>query len=135
MKKLFYAFAPALATLAACNTPLTSPGNEATSTPVASATGAESCGLAAGTLVDEKALYGAEVAYNVPANAYVTLDTNGQLNADLKAKVKPLLVGAYNALGVARSAYKFGDVCTFFGAVKTVTDFTTKAKVLLPHRE
>jgi len=134
MVRKYFALGLALS-LAACNTPVTGPSSGATSTPVASASDPAKCGLAAGTLVDEKALYGAEAAYNVPANAYVTLDANGKLSAETKAKVKPLLIGAYDALKVARSAYSLGDVCSFTGAVNSVRNLTNSAKAILPHRE
>lgn len=122
--------------LAACERPIPNDMTPAsTPSPVAGPSSAESCGLASGTLVDEKALYGAEIAYNVPANAYVTLDTNGQLTIEIKSKVKPLLIGAYDALVVARSAYKLGDVCTFNAAVTNVKQLATSAKAFLPHKE
>lgn len=90
------------------------------------------CGLAAGTLVDERALYAAETAYNVPANAYVTFDAAGKLSPELKGKVRPVLIKAYAALKLARSAYAAGDVCGLKGYADTVTSFATNAKALLP---
>lgn len=90
------------------------------------------CGLADGTVVDEKLLYGAETAYNVPAHAYVTLDANGKLTPELKAQVRPLMIEAYRYLGLARAAYKGGNVCELNTAVAAAKDFANRAKALLP---
>lgn len=90
------------------------------------------CGLASGTLVDERALYAAETAYNVPANTYVTFDTAGKLPASVKAVARPALVKAYAALKLARSAYAAGDVCGLKAYAETATSFANNAKALLP---
>lgn len=111
----------AVGLLAACAVPA--------SGPVASAA---TCGLAAGTLLDEKALYGAETAYNVPANAYVTLDANGQLSPAIKAKARPMLINAFAALKLARTAYAAGNACGFQDAIKNAMSFASQAKAFLP---
>lgn len=94
--------------------------------------GPERCGLAAGTLVDERTLYSAETAYNVPAHAYVTADANGRLSPELKARVRPLLVNAYEHLKLARAAYRLGDVCNLANAVAGVRNFATQASAVIP---
>jgi hypothetical protein len=57
----------------------------------------------------QKSLYAAETAYNVPAHAYVTLLDAGSLPANIKAKAKPALQAAYQALKLARQAAAVGD--------------------------
>lgn len=134
MKKLTFIAALACIGLAACQpTPTPAPSNGTpVSEPSANVTGPASCGLAADTLVDERVLYAAEAAYNVPAHAYVTLDGAGQLSAELKASVRPKLVEAYRLLRVARSAYKLGDVCQLNEAASAATRFANEARALLP---
>ncbi len=101
------------------------------STPRASP-GDASCGIASGTLMDERALYTAETAYNVPANAYVTLDSQGQLSEPTKERIRPLLVKSYDALKLARAAYQAGSACNFIDAVRNVSLFANQAKAILP---
>lgn len=101
--------------------------------PIATIASGPNCGLAFGTLIDEKALYGAETAYNVPANAYVTLDSQGLLNTATKEQVRPLLIKSYGALKLARAAYKAGDACGFVASVRAVSNFASQAKATLPH--
>lgn len=86
----------------------------------------------AATNMDEKAMYAAEALYNVPAQAYVSANSNGLLSAPVKAKVKPLMVKAYDVLLTVRSAYKLGDAAGFsqrYGALKTLS---SQVKALLP---
>lgn len=90
------------------------------------------CGLAAGTLADERALFTAETAYNVPAHAFVTFDRAGRLPVALKASVRPLLVRSYAYLQAARSAYRLGDVCSLASAVAGARQLADSAKALLP---
>jgi hypothetical protein len=81
---------------------------------------------------DEKALYGAEAAYNVAAHAYVTADGTGKLTPELKAQAKPLLLQAHSALMTARSAYKLGATCDLFEAISGVKSLADQAKAILP---
>lgn len=129
--KLFPALAACLLAIG-CTVPMPGGGLEPTPAPSASPTGPASCGLAAGTLVDEKTLYGAETAYNVAAHAYVTADGTGKLPADLKARVKPMLVESYRVLGLARSAYRLGDVCDLNSYAASAKDIAERAKAFLP---
>lgn len=88
--------------------------------------------IAGATVFDEKALYAAEAAYNVPAHAYVTADANGLLTPALKARLKPLLFKAYDALHLARSAYMAGDARGFQAQAKAVAEFANQANALIP---
>lgn len=118
MKKLFFAFiAGACLATAACapvivgNAPL----------PIAQA-----------STLDEKALIAAETAFNVPAYAYVELDAKGLLSDSLKADLKPLLLGGYEALKAARLAYEAGDAETFNAQVEAALKFAETANGFLP---
>jgi hypothetical protein len=71
---------------------------------------ATNCGITHNTLSDEKALFVAETAYNVPADAYVRLSNT--LPANVKATVRPKLIQLYNYLKLARTAYNAGDGCS-----------------------
>lgn len=120
IKRMF--LAAAICALAACQ-PAPAPGNA--SEPIASA------GLGDATVMDEKALYALEAAYNVPAHAYVTADAKGLLNDATKAKVKPLLVKAYDALKLARMAYATGNSANFAEAKANVEDLSKRAAAIL----
>ncbi len=102
------------------------------STPHASPGDLASCGIASSTLLDEKALYLAETAYNGPANAYVELDSRGVLSEPTKERIRPLLVKSFDALKLARSAYAAGSACNFIDAVRNVSLFANQAKAILP---
>lgn len=90
------------------------------------------CGLASDTVLDEKALFAAETAYNVPAHAYVTFDSKGQLPPELKAKVRPILISAYTYLKLARKAYNAGDGCSLKNYTDLAKGLGDQAKGLLP---
>lgn len=80
----------------------------------------------------QKALYAAETAYNVPAQAYVTLSRNGQLPAAVKAKAKPLLLEAYHGLELARQAAAAGDTLGVLAQAGEVQKWAAAAKAALP---
>lgn len=80
----------------------------------------------------QKALYAAEAAYNVPAQAYVTLNRSGALSADLKAKTKPLLQQAYQGLKLARQAAAAGDTVGTMFQIEEVNRLASAAAALLP---
>lgn len=102
--------------------------------PLASActTLAEGGPVAGATVIDEQAMYAAEVAYNVPAHAYVTADANGLLTPEIKAQVKPLLLDAYKALQLARAAYAAGNASGFAEQVAAVKNLASQASALIP---
>lgn len=81
-----------------------------------------------------EALYVAEAAYNVPAQAYVQLDEAGKLSPQLKARVQPWLVKAYQALAAARAAYTISDAVTFRDRVRAAEELADEALKLLPAR-
>lgn len=107
--------------------------------------------IGAGTKIDEQAMFAAEAAYNVPAQAYVVADANDKLTPAVKATVKPILVDAYGYLFIARCAYNFvnfgkfqplpvGKSCpanatnaaAFNAAKASVASLSSKASSLLP---
>jgi hypothetical protein len=91
-----------------------------------------SCGITSNTLADEKALFTAETAYNIPADAYVRFDAAGQLPASVKATVRPLLIKAYDALKLARAAYNAGDGCSLKRYSDLAEALGNQAKAALP---
>jgi hypothetical protein len=100
---------------------------------------ASACGLltnpapiGAATVVDDRAMFAVEAAYNVPAHAYVTADANGLLTPALKAQIKPLMLQAYDALELARAAYRAGNVAGFEAQAAAVRDLASLANALIP---
>ena len=89
--------------------------------------------LGANTAIDEKALWNAEAAYNVPAAAYVSADRRGLLSADVKASIKPLLVKAYDLLKAARAAYRVGDAATFADKWNALKEVSAQVSPLIPN--
>jgi flagellar basal body rod protein FlgF len=87
------------------------------------------CTAAEGTLIDEKVIYAAELAYNLPAHAYLTALKNGKISDDVKALVKPKLVKMYDLLKAVRAAK--GSVNCDFNAMLELQAEVTK---LLPAR-
>lgn len=116
MKKLLIAVACAMA-LAGCSTTY-APGT----TPVVSAQE---------TVLDERALFTAEAAYNVAATAYLAAAGRDQLPAAAKAQARAVLVRSYDALKLARSAYAVGDAATFAAQISAATAFATHARAVL----
>ena len=88
------------------------------------------CGVASNTLADEKALFVAETAYNVAADAYVKLAST--LPTDKRASARKLLIQAYDALKLARAAYKAGDGCSLNSYVELVKTLGAQAQAILP---
>lgn len=80
----------------------------------------------------QKALYAAEAAYNVPAQAYVTLNRSGRLPPDVKAKAKPILQQAYSGLKLARQAAAAGDTVGVLFQAGEAQRLAAAAKALLP---
>lgn len=106
---------------------------EVQAVPVASASVlCPSGGYGARTEADERTLWAAEAAYNVPANAYITLNRAGRLSAATKASVKPKLQSAAAALLSARQLYCTANTSGFYAQVAAVYTLTNQAKALLP---
>lgn len=90
--------------------------------------------VAASTALDEKAWYAAEATYNVAATAYLEAVEAGLVTPALKARVKPLLAQAYEALKGVRAAYHAGNAASFGAQVAEVTRLTTAVRTLLPKK-
>jgi hypothetical protein len=90
------------------------------------------CGLTSNTLLDEKALFAAETAYNIPADAYVRAMA---VPATLQARTaaRPYLLKAYDYLKLARTAYTAGDGCSLKQYSDLAKQFGDQAKALLPN--
>jgi hypothetical protein len=84
--------------------------------------------------MDEKAMYAAEAFYNVPAQAYVKANSNGQLSPSLKATLKPLLIKAKELLDGVRAAYRLGDASGFSAKYAALKDVAERAKALIPSK-
>lgn len=82
------------------------------STPVVGAV----CKAADRILIDEKVVYAANVLYNIPAQAYVSANNRGQLSAELKARLKPMLVNLYGYTQTIKAAR--GTVNCDFASMK-----------------
>lgn len=89
-------------------------------------------GPAGRTVADERLLYAAEAAYNVPAHAYVTADSRGQLPPALKARIRPLLIDAYARLQDARRLYNLGNAQNFRDAANAAIGLANSARDLMP---
>jgi hypothetical protein len=88
--------------------------------------------VASATAIDEKALYAAEALYNVPAQAYVVADGNGQLSPELKAVLKPKLQEAYRVLLAIRAAYAAGNAAGFASQVVALHNLSGAIVALIP---
>lgn len=84
------------------------------------------------TALDERALYAAEALYNVPAQAYVVADTNGQLSPQVKATLKPMLQDAYRVLLATRAAYAAGNATDFASQVASLRNLSGAIVSLIP---
>jgi hypothetical protein len=93
---------------------------------------ASNCGLASGTLADEKAMYAAEATYNVTAQAFLEANNTGKLSPALRDTAKTKLLAAYQALKLARVAYKVGNTCDFFSNFSNLKSLVSQAKEYLP---
>ncbi len=122
-----YILIAAVLGLAACQPQTTEPN---TNSNIAVNSAATDCGLASDTVLDEKALFAAETAYNIPANAYVSL--GDRLTADRKAQAKAALISAYDYLKLARAAYAAGDGCKLKQFSDLAQAFGNRAKASIP---
>lgn len=85
-----------------------------------------------GTVIDEQALIGAELAYNTAANAYLTARNRGLLPAATLAQARTALLRSYDALELARRAYEIGDATSFARQAALVISAAAEAKRLVP---
>jgi hypothetical protein len=125
MKLLAMALAASLA-LSACAT-TSGPPVEVVPNNVPVPSGATPISAAA-----QKALYAAEAAYNVPAQAYVTLNRAGKLSPELKARAKPVLQQAIAGLKLARQAAAAGDTVGTMLQINEVNRLAAQAAAILP---
>ena len=86
------------------------------------------------TVLDEKALASAELAYNTAAKAYISIDTRGLWPAGVKEKVKPIMMDARVALTLAEQAYDAGNASTFAAQAALVTKLAGDALALIPKK-
>lgn len=117
--KLAFIFASVLA-LSACN-PSSIPVNNTGSSVVETV-----------CEVSQTAMYAVEAAYNAPATAYVDADSKGLLSAELKARVKPILVEANDYRLKARTAYGIKDASGFCSAAEASKRASSYAESFLP---
>lgn len=85
----------------------------------------------ASEVLDERALFAAEAAYNVAATAYVAADSRDVLPPAVAARAQPLLAKAYVALRGARVAYAASDALNFAAFAREATTLATQARVLI----
>ena len=83
------------------------------------------------TLVDEKALYAAELGYNSAAKTYIKLVREGVLSEEKQRKIQPMLVEAYDVLLALREAYNLGDATTFDQRLVALTGLVNKVEELI----
>lgn len=117
MKKFLTASAALLAFAATGCAPMASPVPTA---PVVSTTE---------TLIDERALFAAEAAYNVAASAYLAIEST--LTVDQKAPIKAALGQAYGALILARHARDIGEADSFVEQTRAALAFASRANTLI----
>jgi hypothetical protein len=84
------------------------------------------------TLADQKAMYAAEASYNIPAQAYLSANSRGLINADLKATLKPKLQTAYQWLKGARAAYKICNRDSLMDYQRALATFEAEIQPLIP---
>lgn len=85
-----------------------------------------------GTLADERALFAVEAAYYVAATAYVSADDRGLIPGPTRERARQALVTSYQALNLARTAYRAGDSPTFSAQAAEALRFATQARDLIP---
>ncbi len=121
MKKLLIACCAALA-LASC-APTTGAGAGDGLGPVISTQG---------TVIDEKALIGAELAYNTAASAYLVARERNLLPEATRAQARAALIRSFDALKLARRAYEIGDANSFAAQAAIVISAAAEAQRLVP---
>jgi hypothetical protein len=132
MKRMFI-LAAACLSLAACQSGTTPPPASNSTAAVEAPSASPSPAVATGACeLSTTAMYAAEAAYNAPAAAYVSADAKGLLTAPVKAKVKPMLVEAFDWLKKARLFYSARDAVGFCGSTNSLKSLAGAALALLP---
>jgi hypothetical protein len=128
MKRLSLILAVALAAVpvAGCKTMLTTAGvpefvAETVNTPVCNR-----------LVLDDKARYGVNVLYNVPAQAYVAAHKRGLVTPAVRDVVKPKLQQAYTYLKGARAAHEACDEATFLNYRSAMERIKNEVMPLIP---
>lgn len=127
MKRLLLALAAA-ASLAACAHAQTDAPPKI-STPAA-AEAPKVC--TAGNTLDEKVLIGAELFYASAADTYLAVQRAQPFTEPIKGQIKSGLATGYDALKLARTAYRVCDAPTMFGKIGQAYGLISGAKALLP---
>lgn len=83
------------------------------------------------TVVDEKAMIAAELAYITAAEAFVTARDRGLLPASTLAAARTALIRSNDALRLARTAYRAGNARTFAEQAAIVVSAATEARRLV----
>lgn len=127
MKKLILAVAMLAAVpLGGCTSVLTSAGvpefvAETVNTPVCNR-----------LVLDDKARYGVNALYNVPAQAYVSAHKRGLVTPAVRDVVKPKLQLAYRYLLGARAAHQACDEATFLNYRGAMERIRNEVMPLIP---
>lgn len=87
------------------------------------------------TVIDEKALFVVEAAYNGAGNAALAAVDAGLLKGPTAAKVNEYQKMAYQALLAARAAYKVGDAPTYTAKIAAAQSFIGNAWALIPGKK
>ncbi len=134
MKRIYIGLvAVAALCLAGCNGLAEAILNTGNSQPTIVNSGAPAeTGVTSTTRADEALLFAAEAAYNVPADAYVTLNRAGQLPPAIKASAKAFLMSAYARLQDARRLYRLGNARDFRTAANAAIGLANSARAALP---
>jgi hypothetical protein len=84
------------------------------------------------TTADQKAMWAAEAAYNIPSSAYISANSRGLVSPELKATLKPKLVTAYEWLKGARAAYKICNRDSLMDYKRALETFEAEISPLIP---
>jgi len=87
------------------------------------------CGF---TSADERLSAGAELTYNILANAWLIARSNPAVPMAVRQKVYPLMIQLGQALHVERDAYAACDAASLPAKVKAITDLKASITLLIP---
>lgn len=87
---------------------------------------------APGNTLDEKVLIGAELFYASAADGYLVVQRAQPFAEPTKGQIKAGLATGYDALKLARAAYRVCDAPTMFGKIGQAYGLISGAKALLP---
>jgi hypothetical protein len=84
------------------------------------------------TLADQKAMYAAEAAYNIPASAYLSANSRGLIKPELKVTLKAKLATMYDYLKGARAAYKICNRDSLMDYKRAIETYEAEISPLIP---